>query len=68
MDKERELQEWEAEEKTDLDGNGIDEIIVETTWIDYDRDAQGLANLDKEIGRHVDRHVYHWEGATFVEN
>lgn len=52
----------------DLDGNGIDEIIVETNWIDYDRDAQGLANLEKETGRHVDRHVYRWEGATFVEN
>ncbi len=50
----------------DLDGNGFDEIIVDTTWIDYARDAQGLANLDKEIARRSERRVFRWEGATFV--
>lgn len=50
----------------DLDGNGFDEVIVDTTWIDYARDTQGLANLDKEIARRSERRVFRWEGASFV--
>ncbi len=50
----------------DLDGNGIDDIIVDTTWVDYARDVQGLANLDREIARRSERRVFRWEGATFI--
>jgi hypothetical protein len=51
---------------TDLDGNGWDEIIVDGVRIDYARDAQGLADLDRETRRRAYRHTYRWNGAAFV--
>lgn len=53
-------------ELDDLDGNGLDEIIVDRTRIDYARDAQGLANTDQETNRQSERRVYRWDGAVFV--
>jgi hypothetical protein len=50
----------------DLDGDGIDEIVVNSTRIDYARDDQGLADLDHEMARRSERRVYHWDGNTFV--
>lgn len=53
-------------EFADLDGNGMDEIIVERTRIEFARDAQGLANIDQELERQSERRVYRWGGAEFV--
>ncbi len=50
----------------DLNGDGLDEIVLTTTRIDYAQDDQGLADIDREIGRHVERKVYSWSGAAFV--
>ncbi len=50
----------------DIDGDGIDEIVVNSTRIDYARDRQGLANLDQELSRRVERRVFHWDGTTFI--
>ncbi len=51
---------------TDLDGSGMDEIIVTTTRVDYARDAQGLADTDHETSRRTERRVFRWGGAAFV--
>ncbi|MCI0475831.1 MAG: VCBS repeat-containing protein, partial [Anaerolineales bacterium] len=51
---------------TDLDGDGLDEIIVDGVRMDYARDAQGLADTDHETRRRAYRHVYRWSGAAFV--
>lgn len=50
----------------DLDGDGMDEIIVDGTRVGYARDAQGLADVEREIARHADRRVYRWGGTAFV--
>ncbi len=51
---------------TDLDGDGMDEIVVTTTRVDYAQDDQGLADTDRETGRQVERRVFSWGGAAFV--
>jgi hypothetical protein len=50
----------------DVDGDGMDEIIVDSARIDYARDAQGLADTDHETRRRVYRDTYRWGGAAFV--
>ncbi len=50
----------------DLDGNGLEKIVVDTTRIDYDRDANGLANTDREAAHRTERRVFKWNGNTFV--
>jgi hypothetical protein len=50
----------------DLDGDGLDEIIVDSARIEYARDAQGLADTDHETRRRAYREVYRWGGAAFV--
>jgi len=50
----------------DIDGDGMDEIIVDGTRVDYARDAQGLPDIDREIARRSDRRVYRWGGTAFV--
>jgi hypothetical protein len=50
----------------DIDGDGMDEIIVDGTRVDYARDAQGLADVEREIARRTDRRLYRWGGAAFV--
>ncbi|MBI5305039.1 MAG: VCBS repeat-containing protein [Chloroflexi bacterium] len=50
----------------DLDGDGFDEIIVEATRIEYAKDDQGLANLDREVARRTTQRVYRWDGTTFA--
>ncbi|MBM3130373.1 MAG: VCBS repeat-containing protein [Chloroflexi bacterium] len=50
----------------DLDGDGWDEIIVDGVRIEYARDAQGLADPDRETRRRKYRNAYHWNGAAFV--
>lgn len=50
----------------DVNGDGWDEIIVESVRIDYARDAQGLADTDHETRRRAYRQVYRWGGTAFV--
>lgn len=50
----------------DVDGDGWDEIIVEGIRTDYARDAQGLADTNRETRRRAYRQVYRWSGAAFV--
>jgi hypothetical protein len=50
----------------DVDGDGLDEIVVDTTRIDYARDSQGLANTDKETARRAERRVFRWDGNAYV--
>jgi hypothetical protein len=50
----------------DIDGDGLDEIIVDSVRIDYARDAQGLADTDHETRRRAYRDVYQWGGAAFI--
>jgi hypothetical protein len=51
---------------SDVDGDAWDDIVVEGTRIDYARDAQGLADTDRETRRRDYRHVYRWNGVAFV--
>ncbi|MEW5720248.1 MAG: VCBS repeat-containing protein, partial [Chloroflexota bacterium] len=50
----------------DINGDGMDEIIVERVRIDYARDAQGFADTDRETRRRAYRDVYRWSGTAFV--
>ncbi len=50
----------------DVDGDGMDEIIVDLTQVEYPKDAQGLADVDRELGRRNERRVYRWNGTIFV--
>jgi hypothetical protein len=50
----------------EIDGDGMDEIIVDRVRIDYARDAQGLADTNRETRRRAFRDVYRWGGAAFV--
>ena len=50
----------------DVDGDGMDEIIVDSERIDYARDAQGLADADHETRRRAYRDAYHWGGTAFL--
>jgi hypothetical protein len=50
----------------DVDGDGMDEIIVDSVRIDYARDAQGLADTDHETRRRAYRDTYRWGGAAFA--
>ena len=50
----------------DVDGDGMDEIIVDSVRIDYTRDAQGLADTDHETRRRSYRDIYQWGGTAFV--
>ena len=49
----------------DLDGDGMDEIVVESARVDYAKDAQGLANTERETVRRSERRVYRWNGTAF---
>ncbi len=51
---------------SDLDGDGMDEIVMVTTRVDYAQDEQGLADVEHETGRRVERKVFSWGGAGFV--
>lgn len=51
---------------SDLNGDGLDEIVVTTTRVEYAQDDQGLADVDRETGRQVERRVFSWSGAAFV--
>ncbi len=51
---------------TDVDGDGIGEIVVDTTYLSYARTSDGLANLDQETDRRAERRVFHWDGGAFV--
>jgi hypothetical protein len=53
-------------EFADLDADGVDEIIVDSTRVEYGRDAQGLANTDQELDRRSERVIYHWDAKMFV--
>ena len=53
-------------EVKDVDGDAIGEIVVDTTYIDYARTSDGLADLDHEIGHRTERRLFHWDGASFV--
>ncbi len=53
-------------EFADLNGDGMDEIVVTTTRVEYAADDQGLADVDRETGRRVERRVFSWSGAAFV--
>ncbi len=55
-----------AIELADLDHDGFDEIIVETTRIEYAKDDQGLANLERTTMRQTTRQVFRWDGSAFV--
>lgn len=50
---------------SDIDGIGIDSIIVDTTRVDYAHGAQGLADQDHEEGRRVERRVFRWNGKSY---
>lgn len=45
---------------------GMDDIVVDTSRIDYARDAQGLADVDHELARRGERRVFRWGGKAFV--
>ncbi len=53
-------------ELADLDADGVDEIIVDRTRIEYARDANGAANTDQELDRQSERAIYRWNGALFT--
>gem|GEM_PF-981302 len=50
----------------DINGDGMDEILVDGTRVDYAMDALGLPDTDREIARRSERRVYRWGGAAFV--
>lgn len=50
----------------DGDSDGMDEIIVDSTRVEFARDALGLADIDRETARRSERRVYRWGGAAFV--
>ena len=50
----------------DLNGDWLDEIVVDTTRVDYARDAQGLADTDRETARRTERRVFAWGGKSFL--
>lgn len=52
----------------DLDGDGFDEIVLESTRVEYGRTDQGLPNLDRETSRRVERRVFRWDGTSFVSD
>ena len=43
----------------------MDEIVVESARVDYAKDAQGLANTERETVRRSERRVYRWNGTAF---
>ncbi|MBI4787406.1 MAG: hypothetical protein HY782_10215 [Chloroflexi bacterium] len=51
---------------SDVNGDGLDEIILDTTRVDYARDAQGLADTDRETARRTERRVFTWGGTSFL--
>lgn len=53
-------------EFADLDADGVDEIIVDRTRIEYARDANGAANTDQELDRRSERAIYRWDGTVFT--
>ncbi len=53
---------------SDLNGDGLDDIVMVTTRVDYAQDDQGLADVEHETGRRVERKVFSWGGAAFVPN
>lgn len=50
----------------DVDGDGLDEIYVTTTRVDYGRNTQGLADTDRQVARRTEQRVFRWGGADFV--
>ncbi len=50
----------------DLNGDRLDEIVVNATRVEYEQDAQGLADLTQESARRSERRVYRWEAGAFL--
>lgn len=51
---------------SDIDGDGIDEIIVSGTRTVYPKDSEGRADLTSPSSVSQERSVYKWDGSTFV--
>lgn len=53
---------------SDADGDGMEEIILDSLRIDYAQDAQGLADSNREIGRTTERRGFRWGGKSFLQD
>lgn len=51
---------------TDVDNDGMDEIIVSGTRTAYPKDSEGRADLTAPSSVSEDRSVYKWDGSAFV--